>query len=141
MTVTGIIKNHGCFINVRSEVGEGSQFQEFLKAIEGLVTKDADSSEMILGNSELILVVDDEASVIEITKASLEELNYRVLVAGDGVEAFSLYAQHQNEISVVLMDIQMPSLDGFRAIQVLQRINPTVKIIVMSGLADNQKLL
>jgi PAS domain S-box-containing protein len=140
-TVIGIIKNHDGFINVHSEVGKGSQFQVFLRAMEASVTKQADNSEMALGNEELILVVDDEAFVRDIAKTLLEDLNYRVLIASDAIEAFSLYAQHQNEISVVLMDIQMPSIDGFQAIHILQQMNPTVKIIVTSGLLSNQQLL
>lgn len=126
---------------MRSEVGKGSQFQVFLRAIEASVSENVDNLQMVLGKGELILVVDDEAFVRGIAKASLEELNYRVLVASDAIEAFSIYTQHQNEISVVLMDIQMPSMNGFQAINILQQMNPSVKIIVISGLASNQKLL
>lgn len=140
-TVIGIIQNHGGFINVHSSFGKGSQFQVFLRAIEAPVTENVDRSQMVLGNGELILVVDDEAFVREIAKASLEESNYRVLIASDAIEAFSLYAQHKNEIRLVLMDIQMPSMDGFQAIRVLQQMNATIKIIVISGLVSNQKLL
>jgi CheY-like chemotaxis protein len=96
---------------------------------------------MARGNGELILVVDDEVSVRDVTKASLLNYNYRVLNASDGIEAFSLYAQHKNEISLVLMDMQMPSMDGLNAIRVLQQMNPSIKIIAISGLASNLKLL
>jgi CheY-like chemotaxis protein len=88
----------------------------------------------------LILVVDDEASIQEITTASLEAHNYRVITASNGLEAIALFAQHQNEISVVLMDIMMPNMDGITAIRTLQKINPQVKIIATSGLVSNGKL-
>ncbi|MCP6761423.1 MAG: PAS domain S-box protein [Fischerella sp. CENA71] len=140
-TVIGIIKNDGGFVNVHSEVGKGSQFQLYLRAIDTSITREVDDFQMDLGNGELILVVDDEAFVRDVTKTSLEELNYRVLIASDGVEAFSLYIQHKDEISVVLMDIQMPSIDGLNTIRILQRMNPKVKIIAISGLTSNQKLL
>jgi PAS domain S-box-containing protein len=140
-TTIGIIKNHGGFINVQSKVGEGSQFQVFLPAIDTEEIEEADDSQIVRGNGELILVVDDEVFIREIAKTSLEELNYRVMIASDGIEAFSLYAQHQNEISLVLMDIQMPSIDGVNAIRVLQQMNPQVKIIVISGLISNRQLL
>ncbi|MDZ8240026.1 MAG: PAS domain S-box protein [Nostoc sp. ChiQUE01a] len=140
-TVIGIIKNHGGFVNVHSKVGEGSQFQVYLSATETSVTQETDESEMVRGNGELILVVDDEAFVRDVAKTSLEQFNYTVLVASDSYEAFSLYVQHINEISVVLMDIQMPSMDGLNAIRILQQFNSKVKIIVISGLASNHKLL
>ncbi|MDR9899190.1 PAS domain S-box protein [Aetokthonos hydrillicola Thurmond2011] len=140
-TIIGIIKNHGGFVNVSSEVGKGSQFQVFLSAIETSVSPESNELQMSSGNGELILVVDDEAFVRDLVKASLEECNYKVLIAKDSIDAFSLYVQHTNEISLVLMDIQMPSIDGFKAIRVLQQINPKVKIIAMSGLTSNRDLL
>ncbi|MEA5572696.1 PAS domain S-box protein [Calothrix sp. UHCC 0171] len=140
-TVLGIIKNHGGFVNVQSELGEGSQFQIYLPAIEQGTSPATDELQTIRGKGELILVVDDEAFIRDVVKASLEEFNYKVLVASDGIEAFSLYAQHKNEISLVLMDIQMPSIDGLKAISILQQMNPLVKIIIISGLASNRKAL
>jgi CheY-like chemotaxis protein len=75
--------------------------------------------------------------VREITKATLENYNYRVITANDGIEAIALYAQHQKEIAVVLLDLMMPSLDIATIIPTLERINPEIKIIAMSGLAAN----
>jgi CheY-like chemotaxis protein len=86
------------------------------------------------------LVVDDEAAIREITKSTLETYNYRVLTASDGVEGVAIYAQHQQEISVVLLDMMMPWMDGAIAIRTLQKINPHVKIIAMSGLLSNQNI-
>jgi two-component system, cell cycle sensor histidine kinase and response regulator CckA len=141
-TVIGIIKNHGGFIKVHSELENGSQFQVYLSAIDTSATAEADDSQILVrGNGELILIVDDEAFIRDVAKTSLEEFNYKVVIASDGIEALLLYAQHKTEISVVLMDIQMPSLDGLQAIRVLQQINPSVKIIVISGLRSNQQLL
>ncbi|ARV57951.1 hypothetical protein BZZ01_04230 [Nostocales cyanobacterium HT-58-2] len=140
-TVIGIVKNHSGFVEVYSEVGKGSQFKVYLSASDRQVTQNASTSEMPTGNGELILVVDNEASILEATKTSLETLNYKILTANDAVEAFSLYTRHKNQISVVLMDIQMPSLDGLNAIRILQKMNPSIKIIAISGLASNQKLI
>ncbi|BAY26746.1 multi-sensor hybrid histidine kinase [Calothrix sp. NIES-2100] len=141
-TVIGIIKNHSGFIKVHSELGIGSQFQVYLSAIDTSATEEADDSQILArGNGELILVVDDEVFIQDVAKTSLKEFNYRVMIASDGIEALLLYAQHKTEISVVLMDIQIPSLDGLQAIRVLQQINPSVKIIVISGLRSNQQLL
>jgi two-component system, cell cycle sensor histidine kinase and response regulator CckA len=90
-----------------------------------------------MGKGELILIVDDEASIREITKASLETHHYKVMVANDGAEAIALYARHQLEIAVILLDLMMPNLDSASVISSLQKINPQVKIIAMSGLLSN----
>ena len=93
-----------------------------------------------IGNGELVLVVDDEISVREIIKASLEAYNYRVITATDGIDALSIYAQHQAEIQIVLLDLMMPSLDCASTIRTLQRINSDISIVVMSGLSTNEPI-
>ncbi|MFH7026073.1 MAG: PAS domain S-box protein [Heteroscytonema crispum UTEX LB 1556] len=140
-TALGIIKNHGGFVNVYSEVSKGTQFKVYLPAaVINEIQLHTPEPELLVGGGELILVVDDEAAIREITKSSLETYNYRVLTACDGVEAVSIYAQQQQEISVVLLDMMMPVMDGAIAIRTLQKINPNVKIIAISGLLSNQKI-
>ncbi|MBD0263935.1 MAG: PAS domain S-box protein, partial [Tolypothrix sp. Co-bin9] len=112
-TALGIIKNHGGFVNVYSEVGKGTQFQVYLPSSAKVeIEPPCLELKSIRGNGELILVVDDEAAIREITKSTLETYNYRVLTASDGVEGVAIYAQHQQEISVVLLDMMMPWMDG-----------------------------
>ena len=96
--------------------------------------------ELPKGNGELILVVDDEVAIRKIIKTSLETYNYKTLIAIDGIEAVALYAEYREEISVVLMDMMMPDMDGPTTIRTLQKINPHVKIIAISGLASSDKL-
>lgn len=139
-TVIGIIKSHGGFVNVSSEVGSGTQFQVYLPTVEGIETQSAPLLTVLTGGGELILVVDDEPSIQEITKASLEAYNYKILTASDGIEAITLYAQHKDKIKVVLMDMMLPTLDGLTAIRTIQKINPQVKIIATSGLMSSSKL-
>ena len=139
-TVNGIIKNHGGFINVYSEVGRGTQFKLYLPAVQEAHTQQAEDLELPQGRGELILVVDDEVAIREITKTSLEIYGYKVLVANDGIEAIALYAQHKDKISVVLMDMMMPSMDGPTTIRVLKKFNPLVKIIAVSGLVSSDKV-
>ncbi|WP_016878254.1 response regulator [Chlorogloeopsis fritschii] len=139
-TVRGIIKSHGGFVNVHSKVGKGTEFKIFLPAVEATATLFREDLEIFKGNGELILVVDDEARILETTKISLETYNYKVLTASDGIEAIALYAQYLDEISVVLVDMMMPSMDGATTIRALQKINGLVKIIAVSGLAPSDKL-
>jgi two-component system cell cycle sensor histidine kinase/response regulator CckA len=139
-TVMGIIKSHGGFVQVKSEVGKGTKFKVFLPATEAIQTSKAEECELPLGHGELILVVDDEAAIRDITKTSLQNYNYKTLTASDGIEAITLYAEHQQEISVVLTDMMMPNMDGLTTIRTLQKINPQVKIIAVSGLSSSDKL-
>jgi two-component system, cell cycle sensor histidine kinase and response regulator CckA len=136
----GIINSHGGFLDVSSEVGVGSQFKVYLPSSDGTIIQPVDEMELLTGRGELILVVDDEAAITQITKTTLEIHNYRVLTAQDGIEGLALYTQHKEEIRVVLMDIMMPSMPGATVIRTLQRINPQVQIIAMSGLVSAEAL-
>ncbi|HSL55892.1 MAG TPA: PAS domain S-box protein [Pyrinomonadaceae bacterium] len=135
-TALTIVKSHGGFINVYSELHKGSQFAVYLPALEmpGSVDAAAAQTDLPLGHGELILVVDDEESIREITRGTLETFGYTVLTASDGTEALALYADKKNEIAAVLTDMVMPFMDGPATIRALQRMNPKVRIIAASGL-------
>ncbi|MFQ5798707.1 MAG: ATP-binding protein, partial [Bacteroidota bacterium] len=137
-TVSALVKSHGGFVNVYSEVGRGTEFKVYLAASETAEIREAEEkAEPPKGRGELVLVVDDEASILDITKETLEAYGYRVESASDGTEGVALYAEKKGEIDVVLTDMMMPYLDGSATIRALQKINPEVKIIAMSGLAAN----
>lgn len=139
-TAMRIIKSLGGFVNVSSQVRQGTQFQVYLPAAEGTQTQPDEDLELALGNGELILVVDDETAISEIIKASLETYVYQVLTASDGIEAIALYVQHKDRISAVIMDMMMPQMDGLTTIRTLQKINPQIKIIATSGLGFNEQV-
>uniref|UniRef100_B8HVZ7 histidine kinase n=1 Tax=Cyanothece sp. (strain PCC 7425 / ATCC 29141) TaxID=395961 RepID=B8HVZ7_CYAP4 len=136
-TALGIIKSHRGFITVSSSIGQGTRFEIFIPAVVADNSLEFAPSETCIGQHELILFVDDEAPIRETTKASLETYNYRVITAGDGFEALELYAQHQQDIRLVVLDMMMPAIDGLTTIRKLKEINPQVKIIAVSGLALN----
>ncbi len=140
-TTLGIVKSHDGWMTVASQVGKGTQFAIYLPAKVTPQTEIAsDTLEMPLGNGELVLVVDDEASVREIIKLSLEAYNYRVMTASDGIEAIAIYARCRSEIRVILLDLMMPLLDSASTISALQRIDPNVSLVVMSGLVATEPI-
>jgi two-component system, cell cycle sensor histidine kinase and response regulator CckA len=139
-TALTIVRSHGGFFNVYSEMHKGTRFTVYLPAIEAAAERvERKRLDLPAGQGELVLVVDDEDAIRQITKTTLEAFNYRVLVASDGTEAVGLYAQNRDDIAVVLTDMMMPFMDGPATIRALQKMNPQVRIIAASGLAASDK--
>jgi PAS domain S-box-containing protein len=139
-TVIAIVKSHGGFVNVYSELGKGTTFKVYLPAMEPSSEarkKKTELTSLPQGNGETVLIVDDETSILTITKQTLEAFGYRILTASDGAEAVAVYAEHEDEIAVVLTDVSMPIMDGTATIRALKRVNPSIKIIATSGLHAN----
>ena len=139
-TALAIVKSHNGFINVYSEIGKGTTFKVYLPAVKTEVQKEEEQLKLYIGNGELILVAEDEGSIREITSSTLKTYGYKVLTSSDGAEAVALYAQNKDKVKVVLMDMMMPVMDGYASIRAIRKINPEVKIIAVSGLAEKDKL-
>ena len=139
-TSLGIVKAHGGFITVKSQVGQGTHFDIYIPAISPTLQPEAEPklARLPTGNGEGILVVDDESSICEITKAALENYGYRVFVAHSGPEAVTLYAQRREQIVLVITDTDMPFMDGHTTCMALKNINPALKIIMASGSEPNK---
>jgi PAS domain S-box-containing protein len=140
-TVAGIVRSHGGGISVISKVGEGTTFNVFLPAAPSECAAEADSESQALpsGRGEIVLVVDDEENIRDVTRSILTRHGYEVLTAGDGTEAVAMVAQLPGRIKLVLTDIMMPFMDGMALIRALRRIDPRIKTIACSGLAQNDK--
>ncbi|MBW7896877.1 MAG: PAS domain S-box protein [Opitutaceae bacterium] len=139
-TLQGIVRSHGGFVNVYSEVGRGSTFKIYLpvhETGEADPASEPDGGKLPRGQGELILVVDDETTILSVTAQTLEAFGYRALTAEDGAQAIGLFAQRRDEIAVVLTDMMMPVMDGPALVAALRRINPRVHIIAASGLNAN----
>ncbi|TAE58590.1 MAG: PAS domain S-box protein [Nostocales cyanobacterium] len=139
-TVEEIVTNHNGFLTVDSEVGKGSIFKVFLPAVQSPELPTLEEFDITPSNGELILIVDDEPEIVDVTKIILENNNYRILTASNGIEAIAIYQQYQQKISVVLMDMMMPDMDGVTAISSLQKMNPNVQVIICSGLGTIDSL-
>lgn len=142
-TSHAIVRNHGGFLRVYSEIGKGTEFKVYLPALppEGL-TKDGAPPKSLYpqGCGELILVVDDEESIRQMAERTLKKYGYEVLTAANGAEALSLCGRRQSEIALVLMDMTMPVMDGPATVVALRAMNPKLKVVGASGLGANANL-
>ena len=137
-TSLAIVKSHGGFLRVATEPGKGTTFQVFIPAQNAAMTPSAPPAvlETPWGRGELILVVDDEAPMREMTQRTLETFGYRAVIASDGVEAAAIYAQRHAEIAGVITDMTMPVMDGLALIRILRSMSPGLPVVAVSGLAS-----
>ncbi|OUL36916.1 hybrid sensor histidine kinase/response regulator [Nostoc sp. T09] len=135
--VIGIIKGHGGAVDVLSEVGTGSQFKIYLRATPESTSFEQTQS---IGDARLILVADGENDSRQIMKTLLESCGYRIMTATNGIEALSLYAEHQSEVSLVLLNMRIPELDAPKVVRTMRIINTQVKIIALNGVESNEQL-
>jgi len=134
-TSLSIVKSHGGFVRVESSPGKGTSFTLYLPA-QGetcAVPKSEAVNELRRGHGELILVVDDESAVRDVTRRMLEAFGYRVLLAADGKQAETTYKAQGHNIAAVFTDMMMPVMDGRATIRALREINPSVRIIATCG--------
>ena len=138
-TTARIVNAHGGFVNVRSELGDGTSFEIYLPAASIAPTtaaKKISPAALPRGNGELILIADDEQSVREIIAISLTAQGYRVVTAANGADAITLVQQRAAELKLVLLDDDMPVMSGRAALPQLHAFAPALKIVLMSGEAN-----
>jgi signal transduction histidine kinase len=141
-TVIGIVKSHEGFLDVRSEPGKGTTFEIYLPtALDG-------ASNIVLGeetphpsgHGELILVVDDESTVRNVTQSVLAQNGYRTLVASNGAEALTIFARETGHIDAVLTDVMMPLVDGVALCRALKKMDPAIRIVASTGSGEESRL-
>ena len=140
-SVYGIIKNHNGFINVYSEKGQGSTFNIYLPASahqsQNHQCPEEASAPERSSDRETILVVDDEAMVLDVAGEMLRTLNYRVITVPNGAAAIDLYRREQERVDLVILDMVMPDMNGSEVFDAIRRINPGVRVLLSSGYSLN----
>ncbi len=138
-TVYGIVKQNNGFINVYSEPGKGSTFRVYLpRNTEGAVSAAAPARrEASRGHGETILLVEDEQAFLNMGKAMLERLGYRVLAAANPAVAMEMAAEHAGEVRLVITDVVMPDMNGRDLADRLNALHPNLKCLYMSGYTAN----
>ncbi len=136
--VYGIILNHRGFLEVDSVEGEGSTFQIYLPMDTAhSASRPSETGHGILGKippgNETVLVVEDESSLRELLRMVLEPSGYKVLTAADGAEALDILMREPGAIDAVLLDLNLPEINGVDVYKTLARVRPDAKIIVISG--------
>ena len=134
-TVYGIVKQNEGFIEVCSEAGQGAAFHIYLPRYVGKreQTEKVGGPDRAARGKGTVLVVEDERSMLALTKAILEQLGYKVLAAGTPGEAIALAQEHAGRIDVLLTDVIMPEMNGRELAKRLLTLYPGVKRIFMSG--------
>jgi two-component system, cell cycle sensor histidine kinase and response regulator CckA len=134
-TVSGIVKHHGGFIDIQTKSGKGTEFRVYIPAMNSAATAAAETKEAALpvGHGELILVIDDEESVRELTKTTLESYGYRVVTAQNGLQGIARFKENPNDIKLIATDTDMPYVDGLGAIRAIKELKPDIPVIIASG--------
>ena len=138
--VLGIVRGHKGALRLYSEVGKGTTFKILFPASEAdaasLARKNGATKDDWRGEGT-VLLVDDEETIRTLGARMLASLGFTVLIAADGREALAVYAEHRDEISLVMLDLTMPHMDGEEAFRELRLIDPEVRVVMSSGYAEN----
>ncbi|HEY3913167.1 MAG TPA: response regulator [Verrucomicrobiae bacterium] len=135
-TVAGIVRHNGGCIDIKTEVGKGTEFKVYLRAaVTAAPPAEIPSlgADLPTGHGELILVIEDEEAVRELTKTTLETYGYRVVTAQDGEQGISRFKEHSRDIRVLVTDTDMPYLDGMGAVRAIKELRPDIPVIIASG--------
>ena len=142
--VFGAVKRHHGYIDVSSIEGEGSTFDIYIPLLENnpntAHTHTSSQSVTSMGNQEMVLLIDDNEDILEVSTELLESLGYQVLHAANGLEGIEVFKQHQHDIALVITDIIMPEMGGAEAVAEMRKIKADIKVIFTTGYDKNTTL-
>ena len=138
-TVYGIIKQSGGYVFVQSELGRGTVFTIYFPRVDepSEAHGDVPVSLAAAGGTETVLLVEDEDSVRQLVRETLEARGYRVLEASNGQTALTVSANHPAPIHLVITDVVMPGLNGHELVRQIEPARPGIKVLYLSGYAQD----
>ena len=135
--VYGIVKNHGGDITIDSKPSQGTTVSVYLPATRTNATtaEEKSASPDVMRGDGTILIVDDEPIVLDVGRSILDKLGYHALVCASGKEAIELLQSGAAEISLVLLDIKLPDMNGADVLEYIKNQYPDLKVVICSGYA------
>jgi PAS domain S-box-containing protein len=140
-SLLNVVQRHNGAVEVKSEAGQGTVFRVYFP-VEVQDSEQSSEDESAVADEwrgyGTALVADDEEAIRDITAALLERFGFRVIRAADGFETVDLYTENAEDITLLLMDLNMPRLNGIEAVSRIRHINPNVPVLFMSGYPREQ---
>jgi CheY-like chemotaxis protein/two-component sensor histidine kinase len=140
--VRRIVERFGGYMTLSSTAGVGTAVHVFMPQViaERSVPRVEDLEEKTPAKGDIILVVEDEEVIRDLTKKCLEMIGYRILTAPNAVEAMPLFGQHQTDIRLLLVDIKLEGMSGVELLKELRQKKPALKVLIMSGVIGHESV-
>ena len=138
-TVYGIVEQSGGWVWVYTEPSLGTTFKIYLPCVDPAIeiVLPSDKIEKVAGGSQTILVVEDDAALLQVTHRSLEEVGYAILAARSPAEAIHISESHPGPIHLMVSDVIMPGMSGDKLASYLSVLRPEMKVLYVSGYTDD----
>jgi len=140
-TMLGILRSHQGSIEVQSELAQGSSFKLFLPAFAPIKKEVPPETENAAWRGEgLLLLVDDDEDVLAVARAAAKHMGFRVMEAADGRAALEIFERSHRELTMVVMDLAMPHMDGRQSFLAMHALDPSVPVVLTSGYSEQEAL-